>query len=250
MSRAERAILLCLLAISAGASDGWSFFGFGAVFVANMTGNTVLLGISFFHPQGNLLHSALLRHGDTLHPVLALACYAVGVSIASYVTGKGVPRFQNVIWTRTVSHLLAFETLCLAAVETAWYVMRSGGRGVPLDVMLSVTAMCMGIQSGAMLQLRVPGIVTTYITGTWTQMFRGLTRLATGERPGSHGAKVVYEERVAMQAVTLAVYFMSAVLTGWLLEKSPKIVGLVPVLCLGVSSVWGMWRGGAYSIAE
>jgi uncharacterized membrane protein YoaK (UPF0700 family) len=243
-------MLLFLLAISAGASDGWSFFGFGAVFVANMTGNTVLLGISFFHPQGNLLHSALLRHGDTLHPLLAIASYAAGVAIASYVTGKRMPRFQNVIWTRTVSHLLAFEALCLAAVETAWYVMRPGGHGAPLDVMLSVTAMCMGLQSGAMLQLRVPGIVTTYITGTWTQMVRGLTRLAAGERPGPREAKVVYEERVTMQAVTLAVYFMSAVLTGWLLEKSPKMVGVVPVLCLATAAVWGLLRGGAYSVEE
>jgi len=135
-------------------------------------------------------------------------------------------------------------------VEGAWYVFRSGGHGAPLDVMLSVTAMCMGLQSGAMLQLGVPGIVTTYISGTWTQMVRGLTRLATGERLGARGPKAVYEERLVMQAVTLAVYFLSAVLTGWLLETSPRMVGMVPVACLATASVWGLLRGGAYSVAE
>ncbi len=249
MSRAERAILLYLLAISAGASDAWSFLGFGKVFVANMTGNTVLLGISFFLPHGNLPHPVVARLNGIVHPALALGCYAVGAAIASYVTGKRGVRFQNVIWTRAVSKLLAFETVCMAGVECGWYARRMGGQ-VPVEALLALMAMCMGLQSGAMLQLRVPGIVTTYITGTWTLMVLGLTRLVAGERLGPRDSKEVYEARLAMQAVTLTVYLLSAVIAGWLFEEAPRMVGMLPVLCLATVSVWGFWRGGAYSVAE
>jgi Protein of unknown function (DUF1275) len=50
--------LLYVPAVSAGSADGWSYFGLGHVFVANMTGNTVLLGVAVFQ-----------RHGDVLHPL-------------------------------------------------------------------------------------------------------------------------------------------------------------------------------------
>lgn len=56
MRRSERDALLLMLAIAAGSADGWSYFGLGHAFVANMTGNTVLLGIAVF------------LHGDLLHP--------------------------------------------------------------------------------------------------------------------------------------------------------------------------------------
>lgn len=249
MSRAERAVLLFLLTMSAGAADGWSLLGFGDVFVANMTGNTVLMGISFFRSKGGALNAAVTRYGHILHPALALVAYAVGVAIASYVTGKGRSEEQKDLWTRSVTNLLAVETLLAFLVEAAWYADRSGA-GIPMAALMGVLAMCMGLQSGAMLQLKIPGVVTTYITGTWTVMVRGLTRLATGEQLGQQQSRAEYEERLAMQAVTLAVYLLSAVVTGWLFEESPRWVGLIPVLCLATVSAWSMWRGRAPLIAE
>jgi uncharacterized membrane protein YoaK (UPF0700 family) len=38
--RIERDLLLLLLAVAAGSADGWSYFGLGHAFVANMTGTT------------------------------------------------------------------------------------------------------------------------------------------------------------------------------------------------------------------
>lgn len=242
-------MLLFLLAMCAGASDGWSFLGFGEVFVANMTGNMVLMGISIFRPHSNLFHTMAVLSGQVVHPALALLTYAVGVAIASYVTGRRAPRLQNVIWTRSVTRLLAVEALFAFGVECAWYANRSGAH-VPREALMAVMALCMGLQSGAMLQLRVPGVVTTYISGTLTLMVRGLTRLAAGERLGPRAEKQEYEERLVIQAITLAVYLLSAVLTGWLFEEAPKWVGVIPVLCLATVSVWSMLRGGAYSVAE
>lgn len=249
MSRAERAVLLFLLAMCAGASDGWSFLGFGEVFVANMTGNMVLMGISIFRPHSNLFHTLAKLNGQVVHPALALAAYAVGVAIASYVTGKGAPRLPKVIWTRSVTRLLIVETALAGGAEWVWHAFQ-GGSHVPLEALMAVMALCMGLQSGAMLQLQVPGVVTTYISGTLTQMVQGLTRLAAGERLAPRVKKTEYEERLAIQAVTLAVYLLSAVLTGWLFEEAPKWVGLLPVLCLAIASVWSQLRGGVYSVEE
>ena len=45
-------LLLALLACAAGAVDALSFLRLGDVFTANMTGNTVLLGIAVGERQG------------------------------------------------------------------------------------------------------------------------------------------------------------------------------------------------------
>ena len=52
MASVERDVRLLILAASAGSADGWSYFGLGHAFVANMTGNTVLLGLAVFQLHG------------------------------------------------------------------------------------------------------------------------------------------------------------------------------------------------------
>ena len=47
----ERDVLLGVLAVSAGSADVWSYLGLGHAFVANMTGNTVFLGMSIFQRE-------------------------------------------------------------------------------------------------------------------------------------------------------------------------------------------------------
>jgi uncharacterized membrane protein YoaK (UPF0700 family) len=238
-------MLLFLLAMAAGAADGWSFLGLGKAFVANMTGNTVLLGISFFH-----LHGAI-------HPAAALGGYVVGDAIASYVTGRRAPRIQKdssgrskpVIWTRAVSWLLVAECVCLAVVEAGW-VERCRGAAIPTSALLVLLAICIGAQSGAMLQLQVPGIVTTYITGTWTQMVRGLTRVVTGESIAAPAEKPEFEEQLRMQGWILLAYFASAVLTGWLFHHAKALCGVLPVICVSVAGIYGLLRGGAYSVPD
>jgi uncharacterized membrane protein YoaK (UPF0700 family) len=239
-------MLLFLLAMCAGASDSWSFLGFGEVFVANMTGNLVLMGISIFRPHSNLLHMKSMLSGHVMHPALALVAYALGVAVASYVTGRAARQFQKATWTRSVTLVLVVETLLAGVAEWAWHADR-GGSHVPLETLMAV---CMGLQSGAMLQLQVPGVVTTYISGTLTLMVRGITRLATGEKLGERGTKAELEERLEVQAITLAVYLLSAILTGWLFKEAPKWVGMLPFACLTTVSAWSLMRGGEYSVAK
>ena len=75
-----------------------------------------------------------------------------------------------------------------------------------------------------MLQLKIPGIVTTYISGTWTALMSGLVRVKSDTPIEEHK----FEQRLLMQAAILAVYFLSAVLTGCLFRYVPVGVGALP----------------------
>lgn len=236
MRASERDLLLLILAISAGSADGWSYFGIGHAFVANMTGNTVLLGVEIFG-----------RGGDILDPGIAIACYAAGVVLAALLTRN--IRNEN-SWPRPVSATLLLESFLLIAAEVAWVsFLRSFSPGIGLAThernwLLGGVAFAVGMQSGAMVQLRIPGVVTTYITGTWTSLLSGLARLAGGKLPPRTPSKHAFEERLLLQGSILAVYFLSAILTGWVLKNLPAAVGAIPAASVFVVAIFGMARGG------
>lgn len=235
MRASERDLLLLILAVSAGSADGWSYFGIGHAFVANMTGNTVLLGVDIFG-----------HGGDLLHPGIAIGCYAVGVVVAALLT-RNVREGES--WPRPVSSALLVESLLLIATEVAWTVfLRHSGRGDGISAcerncLLGGLAFAVGMQSGAMLQLKVPGVVTTYITGTWTTLMSGLARLAGGKLPPRARSKHAFEERLLLQGSILAAYFLSAMLTGWVLESLPTAVGVIPAASVFVVAVLGLASG-------
>ncbi len=223
----ERDVLLCMLAACAGSADGWSFFGLSHAFVANMTGNTVLLGMAVF-----------AIHGDVLHPLTSIACYVSGVIAGSLLTRNAEPERAGAPWSRRVPLTLLIEALLLAGAEAAWIRMHPTGVPHPNHTFLQGSvAFAMGLQSAAMLQLKIPGVVTTYITGTWTTFMSGLTRLGKQQPPAE---KQQFESRLGMQAAVLAVYFLSAVFTGCLFRYFPAAVGALPagsVLLVAVYSL-------------
>lgn len=223
---AERNILLCALAVSAGSADGWSFFGLGHAFVANMTGNTVLLGASVFQ-----------NHAGVLHPFLSLCCYAAGTVVASLIT-RNVE--AGVVWASPISWALLLEALLLAGAEAGWIMVRRGDHQPSLNLLLGIVAAGMGMQSGAMLRLKVPGVVTTYITGTWTTLISGLALFKTKAQRQKPEQKAESEGHLLMQAVIIACYFLSAVLTGWLFRHQPLLVGGLSAVLSLFAGVYGM----------
>jgi uncharacterized membrane protein YoaK (UPF0700 family) len=225
----ERDVRLLILAASAGSADGWSYFGFSHTFVANMTGNTVLLGLAVFQD-----------HGDMLHPVISLGCYALGAMLGSVLTGTVRP---GTVWSRAISRTLLLEALLLLAAEAGWIAIHLGPSHKPsLNLLLATVALAVGMQSGAMVQLKIPGIVTTYITGTWTSLLTGVVRWARQEQQQSRGQDPGFEERLVMQAGVLCVYFLAAVLTGWFFRHLPMAVGVLPGLSVLLVAVHGLWR--------
>lgn len=229
MRRYERDVLLLMLAAAAGSADGWSYFALGHSFVANMTGNTVLLGIAVF------------LHGDLLHPGISLVCYLTGAVLAAFFTRKVR---EGSGWPRAVSRTLALEAALLVVAEIGWAL--AGRRATPpgstpaLNVLLGCVALAIGIQSGAMLQLRIPGVVTTYITGTWTNLTSGLTRFVSREQRTPRGQKIEYEERMMMQAAVLCAYLLAAMATGLLLRYARLAAGALPAISVLLVAVYGM----------
>jgi uncharacterized membrane protein YoaK (UPF0700 family) len=228
----ERDVLLGVLAVSAGSADGWSFFGLGHAFVANMTGNTVFLGMSLFQ-----------RHGDHFHLITAVACYVAGVMTGSILTRNVQAESNENPWPRAVSRTLLLEATLLVFAEAGWAThlhLTDSPRGalLPLDLLLGVVAFAIGLQSAAMVQLKIPGIVTTYITGTWTTLVSGLVRV----RSQAPGQKPEFEQRLMMQAAILTVYFLSAVLTGWLLRYIPAAAGALSAVSVLFVAIYGETR--------
>lgn len=227
MKDTERDGLLLLLAAASGSADGWSYFGLAHAFVANMTGNTVLLGIAVFH-----------LHGDFVHPLIAICGYVAGTAAATLIA-RNVP--EGATWARPVSWALFVEAVLLMAAEAAWVAM---GQTLPprtADALLALVALAIGVQSGAMVQLRVPGVVTTYITGTWTTLTNGLTLLAA-RQPRVVRQQKRLEERFLLQATVLAAYLASAILTGWAFRHAPAVLGWIPTAAVLLAAGYGALR--------
>jgi uncharacterized membrane protein YoaK (UPF0700 family) len=228
MRRAQRNTLLFILAITSGSADGWSYIGLGHAFVANMTGNTVLLGVSIF-----------LEHHDVLHPLISLMCYASGVAFGSLLT-RDVK--EGSFWSKSTSSVLLLESLILFAAAIAWLSKNAILSPRLKDLMLGCVAAAIGLQSGAMLALKLPGIITTYITGTWTTLMSGLVLIGIG-RPRVPINEASLEDRLFVQAGFLLVYFLSAVVTGWIFHYIPMLIGFLSAIPIFVVGAYGAIRG-------
>ena len=115
--------LLLLLACAAGAIDAISYLGLGRVFTANMTGNTVLLGLALVQAD----------HQEALRASLALVGFLGGGALGAWVVEKGSAAG---LWPRTVTVALALEWGFLVVFAVGW--LYTGGeaatfaaRGLP-----------------------------------------------------------------------------------------------------------------------
>lgn len=144
------------LAVVAGCVDAASFLGLDTVFTANQTGNTVLLGIG-------------VAQGDwdaALRSLAALAGFLVGV-----LGGALALRRAPGGWSATAVALTAAQAVVLGALALLW------GPASTL-VLIVLAAVVMGAQSALTLHIGVPGVTTTFITGTITRLVSELA----GER--------------------------------------------------------------------
>jgi uncharacterized membrane protein YoaK (UPF0700 family) len=151
---------LAVLAAAAGAVDAASFLGLDQVFTANQTGNTVLLGIAIGVGDGD----AVLRTG------VSVAAFAAGVML-----GARALRGATAGWSAPTGRILLVQAGLLAVAAALW---------APLDTaaLIAIVAAAMGVQSAAALRVGVPGVSTTYVTGTLTRMAARLVDPRAGPR--------------------------------------------------------------------
>lgn len=164
------------LSFTAGCVDAISFGGFRGVFTANMTGNTVLLGIAVAAKFGPVPVSL-----GIVPPLIAIAAFIVGAIAA-------LPIFRVGFDTRHAAGVVFTEAVLVALASVAFSILR-GEYVVPLCIAL--VSFSMGAQSIVAVRAGVPGIPTTYITGTLiTAITRGLSTGTSeqGRRQATHDA--------------------------------------------------------------
>jgi uncharacterized membrane protein YoaK (UPF0700 family) len=177
---ASRATVL-LFTWAAGSVDAITYLS-ARVFTANMTGNAVLLGISAGQGKGKAAASSLI----------ALVAFVGGVMLGALVVGEGDTStasndVRRAVWLETF-FLVVFAIVCFAP---AYWQSR-------LTVLLLIVSsgLAMGVQSAAVRRLKLPGIATTYITGTITSLFSGLVHHWRRPRQNDRSASTPDEARV------------------------------------------------------
>jgi uncharacterized membrane protein YoaK (UPF0700 family) len=213
--RREVALLLVMV-VAAAATDAISYLGLGKVFPANMTGNTVLLGIGL--ATGDMTHAA--------HSGVALGGFVLGAAFAG-----GRPH-GPARWARGPSLDAYVETALVLAAFLWWHL-----GAPPKMALIGMLAIAMGMQSAAITRLDL-GVSTTFITGTWTSASAWLGRLVTGtatRRGEREPESAPSAARHAMQAVVVAWYLAIACLAAYVFSQWHSWALLIPAAALAVA---------------
>jgi uncharacterized membrane protein YoaK (UPF0700 family) len=218
-----RDFMVLMLTWAAGSMDAISYLGLNHVFTANMTGNAVLLGLAV--GQGHGLAA--------LRSVIALAGFALGVAIGAWVVERGPKRGE---WPRGVTGAVLAEGVVLLIFTLTWQFLGAGRTENMLYALIALSAVAMGIQSAAIRHLNVPGVATTYITGTLTSMVAGVVswmgaadvRSSTA-RPGKDPAK---RRMARLQAAVFSLYAMAAAASGFLQAHWPRLASWSPLIAV------------------
>jgi uncharacterized membrane protein YoaK (UPF0700 family) len=164
MSRKDGLILL--LTWTAGCLDALSFLGLGHVFVANMTGNTVLFGLAI--AQGDW--------PDILRSLISMLGFSLGALGGTLLVERNYEQ-NGGRWLPQVLLALGIEAALLLVFALGWPLVNAKRTIHPVaDMLLALSALAMGQQSAIALSLGVPGVSTTYITGTITTLMDSLGR--------------------------------------------------------------------------
>lgn len=214
-------IILLLLAGVAGSIDVMSYFGLGHVFTANMTGNTIMLGLSI--GQGKL--------SSSLHSLTALAGFIGGAFLGAFMVENKAKS-----WITYITRSLALEGVIIILFALLWYRHNQTQDDISLYISIILSAIAMGLQSAAIRHLHIPGVVTTFITGTITSI---AASAAKGLRQGfKYSEKESIEDvpvaknlnqRIQLQLMVFLAYLLTAVFTGWI---ENHLAGFLPALPL------------------
>jgi uncharacterized membrane protein YoaK (UPF0700 family) len=232
-----RDAMLVVLSLAAGCVDAVGYLGLGQIFVANMTGNTVLLGLALGQAKGQA----------ALRAAVALAGFVVGVAVGAVIVGPGRERFA---WSPAVTAALAFELVVLVAFAVGWLLTETEPAGLAVYPLIVLASLAMGVQSAAVRRLGIPGVATTYITGTLTDLTEGaIARLrpavsaAVSDDDSSEQTKPSARGIVLPADVWLA-YGAGAVTVGLIAVRWPSGMLTVPIAVLALVVVIALARFG------
>lgn len=137
---------LLLLAGIAGSIDAIGCLKPGQVLTANMTGNTILMGVSI--GQGKLIHAT--------RAFVALIGFITGVAIGAAIMNR-----REKGWQQTLSYSLTIEFFLVLSVVLLWLELMNSYHGFVVMASIIISAVSMGLQSATVRHLKIPGMVTT-----------------------------------------------------------------------------------------
>lgn len=204
--------LVLSLTFVSGMLDAFALVVIGGVFVGNMTGNVVFIGLGVVGTEGFTLGRA----------VTALAAFVVG----SFLGGRIDDRLGH-HRGRLAAATIVLEAACVGVAIAAILVW--GAASTPAAfAAASLLALAMGMQTALAHRLAVSNLMTTVLTGTITAVF------ADTRRQGETRAKFV---RGLVAVVALAA---GAAFGAKLIEVDPVadlVAAAVILVGLGVAAV-------------
>jgi uncharacterized membrane protein YoaK (UPF0700 family) len=213
---------LALLAAAAGTLDVLGFLQLGPALMSAMTGNAALLGLAIGQHQ----------LGAALHSGAAFGGFVVGVGSGALVLGDAEDG-----WSPRVTYLVAIEAVLLGAFALLWFGSEDPLPGPVGYVLVLLASTSMGLQSVAVRQLKIPGVTTTFFTGTLTSIVISAARAA---EPGA--ARRTLPSSALPQVVALAAYVATAACGGLAASHGVHAIALLPVTVVLVVLV-GRARG-------
>ncbi|PYE18533.1 uncharacterized membrane protein YoaK (UPF0700 family) [Williamsia limnetica] len=195
----KRGLLLMLaLTFVTGVVDAVGFLGLDRVFVGNMTGNIVILGMGV----------AGADELPVLGPAVALGTFVVGAFVAGMVLRT---RAQG--WTTAVTWCLALGSAILFGAALAAALTDVTGGGAQIAV-AAATAAAMGVQACVARKVAIADMTTVVVTST-------LTSLAA-ETWTRGGREALWNRRLG----AIATIFLGAVLGALILSAGGVAVTL------------------------
>lgn len=158
----RRHALVVLLTFLTGSADAVGFLSLGGAFSSVMTGNMVLLGLSAGRGDADL----------ALTSGCAIFSFIVGVLAGARVVGSAQP--DDPVWPRRVTWALVLELLVFVVFLVVWMVNLPTHSGRVDLALLMLSATALGVQSSAIQRFGVPGLSSTYLTGTLTSLIAGV----------------------------------------------------------------------------
>jgi uncharacterized membrane protein YoaK (UPF0700 family) len=214
-------VMLILLASVAGSIDVMSYYRLNHVFTANMTGNTILLGLSI--GQGKLASS--------MHSLVALAGFFSGAFAGALIGEK-----KKKGWSYYITLSVAIEAFIIFILALIWFKESTPLQNPVLYISILLSAIAMGIQSAAIRHLNIPGVVTTFITGTITSIgMSAVSGLRNGfkkkVKDGLPQLPVTknLEQRIELQIMVFFAYGLTAVVTGWIEYRGATLLPVLPL---------------------
>ena len=185
-------VSLVLMSVASGCMDVMSYRLLGQVFTSAMTGNAALLGLDF--GQGNL--AGMSRN------MLAFLGFLAGLVLGALLLCRRAGA------SRGVTGALLVEEALLLGFAALWHVGAGPSSDRLLYGLIALSAVAMGVQSTVAHRIGVPGITTTYFTGTLTSIVMGLAGGGAAPRPRG---------RLRWPVLSFLAYILGAALTGALL---------------------------------